>query len=289
MSRKRILLVDDEPNVLKALKRLFIDTEYKIHTAASADEGLKVCAEHDIALVISDYRMPGKTGVQFLADVKEQYPQTIRIILSGFADVASIVEAINDGQVYKFLAKPWNDQELLTTVQRAVEHYELEKEHESLLNELKSANAELTHMTDNLEKQVEQRTRDLELKNRALATAQRLLNLLPAGVIGIDNQGTLVYMNVALRQYLDTSSWILGESLGSHLESGPLLLLKKSMETQQPCRAVFGEDTRIRVICTPLPNGVGVVGLFGHDDLEQHGVTSCNCAKIVEEAHVGQE
>jgi two-component system NtrC family sensor kinase len=283
MARKRILLVDDEQNVLKALKRLFVDTAYKIYTANSADEGLAVFAENDIALVISDYRMPGKTGVQFLAEVRERSPQTIRIILSGFADVSSIVEAINDGQVYKFLAKPWNDQELLSTIQRAVEHYELQQENETLVNELKSANEELRRLTDNLEKQVEQRTRDLELKNRALATAQRLLSLLPAGVIGIDNQGTLVYMNAALRQYLDTSSWIIGKSLGSYLDEEPLAMLKRSMEIQQPQASIFGETNRVRAICSPLPNGVGVVGLFGYEDLEKHGATASLPSQPLEE------
>ena len=117
--KHKILLVDDEPNVLKSLKRLFVETDYEIFTAESGEQGLEVCAKEKIALIISDYRMPRMNGVQFLTKVKEQFPRTIRIILSGYADVTAIVESINDGQVYKFLSKPWNDHDLLTTVQRS--------------------------------------------------------------------------------------------------------------------------------------------------------------------------
>jgi len=265
-----ILLVDDEINVLKSLKRLFIDTDYKVFTAESGDEGLEICAREEIALVVTDYRMPSMNGVQFLAKVKEEYPSTIRIILSGYADVAAIVESINDGQVYKFLSKPWNDQDLLTTIQRSLEHYNLQNENNALVEKLKVANAELRKFTHNLEQQVDDRTRDLGQKNRALGVARRLLNLLPAGVIGIDDQGTLVYMNDAMKDYIDISQLILGQSLGGHLESGPLKLLQEAMDTQQTTCATDDSDAGIRTICKPLPNQAGVVGLFSFVELSRH-------------------
>lgn len=270
MARTKILLVDDEANVLKSLKRLFIDSDYKIFTAASGDEGLAVCAKEQIALVMSDYRMPGMSGVQFLAKVKEDYPSTIRIILSGYADVAAIVESINDGQVYKFLSKPWNDQDLLTTIQRSLEHYNLQNENAALLSKLRVANTELKQLTDGLEVQVEERTRDLDQKNRALEVAQRLLHLLPAGVIGVDDQGTLVYMNDAMRDYVDASQLVLGQPLAGHLESGLLASLKEAMATQQTTCTIDESRGGIQVICRPLPNQAGVVGLFSFAELSRH-------------------
>ena len=132
----KILCVDDERNVLKALRRLFIDEEhYEIIVAESGEEGLEALAEEkDVRLVISDYRMPGMTGVEFLAQVCEKWPDTIRIVLSGYADTSAVVEAINQGQIYKFIPKPWNDEDLKTTVSAALEHQELQRQN-ALLNE----------------------------------------------------------------------------------------------------------------------------------------------------------
>ncbi len=270
MTKHCILLVDDEANVLKSLKRLFIDTDYRVLTASSGQEGLDICARESVALVISDYRMPEMTGVQFLAEVKKLYPNTIRIILSGYADVVAIVEAINDGQVYKFLSKPWNDQDILTTVRRSLEHYSLQEENSALLLELQIANRELKKHTGSLEQKVDERSRDLVLKNRALETAQRLLNLLPAGVIGIDAQGTLVYMNRATESFVDTEHLVLGDQVDWELASEPLHLLKKALDDGKVTCGVDDNKGGVRVICAPLPDQAGVVGLFTYTDFEQY-------------------
>jgi len=265
-----ILLVDDEANVLKSLKRLFVDTDYRVLTASSGQEGLDICARESVSLVISDYRMSEMTGVQFLAEVKKLYPNTIRIILSGYADVEAIVEAINDGQVYKFLSKPWNDQEILTTVQRSLEHYSLREENSALLSELQTANQELKKLTNSLELKVDERSRDLVHKNRALETAQRLLNLLPAGVIGIDTQGTLVYMNRATENFVDTEHLVLGDPVDWQLANELLRFLKEALDDGKVTCGVDDSKGGVRVICAPLPDQAGVVGLFTYTDLEHH-------------------
>lgn len=273
MTNHNILLVDDEVNVLKSLRRLLIDTDHKIFSAGSGEEGLQICDREEVALVISDYRMPSMNGVQFLTKVRDQHPHTIRMILSGYADVAAIVEAINDGQVYKFLSKPWNEQELLTTIQRALEHYDLQQENAALLDELRTANAELRRLTENLERQVDDRTRDLAQKNRALETAQRLLSLLPAGVIGIDNEGTVVYMNQAMRNYLGASPLTLGASLSDGLEPGQLRLVAEALDHQRTTCQVEDVIGGVRVICTPLPDQAGVVAIFSalaHENSQPH-------------------
>ncbi|MEA2102015.1 MAG: response regulator, partial [Thermodesulfobacteriota bacterium] len=120
-----ILCVDDEENVLKSLKRIFMDEEdYTIFTAICGQDGLDILEETpDIQIIVADYRMPGMNGVEFLQKVYEKWPDTIRIVLSGYADTASIVDAINKGHIYKFIPKPWNDDELMVTISNAIDRY----------------------------------------------------------------------------------------------------------------------------------------------------------------------
>ncbi len=119
-----LLLVDDEANVLSALKRLLRRDGYQILTAASAAEGLKLLAQHQVGVLLSDQRMPGMNGTEFLSRVKVMYPNIVRMILSGYTDVNSITESINRGEVYKFLTKPWEDEPLRAALKEAFMHYE---------------------------------------------------------------------------------------------------------------------------------------------------------------------
>lgn len=193
----RILCVDDERNVLKALRRLFLDEEhYDILTANSGPEGLDLLEEEpDVRLIISDYRMPGMTGVEFLKQVCEKWPNTVRIVLSGYADTAAVVEAINAGQIYKFIPKPWNDEELKGTVANALEHYELRFKNLALSEELTRKNEELERVNENLETLIEDRTTALELRNQVLSVAQDVLDVLPVAVVGFDPTGMIAQCN----------------------------------------------------------------------------------------------
>ncbi|MDP3689289.1 MAG: response regulator, partial [Sulfurimicrobium sp.] len=103
----RLLLVDDEPNVLKALQRVFRQENYLVATAPNPGEALKLMSQGEFHLVISDYMMPGMTGAEFLKQVKSLYPETIRIMLTGHADTGAVMGAVNEGAVYKFILKPW--------------------------------------------------------------------------------------------------------------------------------------------------------------------------------------
>ena len=268
MSKHKILFVDDESNVLKSLKRLFIDADYKILTAPSGDEGLKILEENSVSLVISDYRMPEMNGVQFLSKVKELYPNTIRIILSGYADVMAIVEAINDGEVYKFLAKPWNDQELLTTVDRAIEHFELEREHHRILDELKNTNNELRSLTKNLEEKVQERTQSLEIRNRALIITQRILNELPVGVLCIDSSGMIVYMNEALKEFIDISQLQLGFIFEESSNELIYNIAKLSQQEQKCNYYKIDNENDVCVVCTPVDDNTGVILTFGNINID---------------------
>jgi DNA-binding NtrC family response regulator len=122
----KILIVDDEQANSRTLARLFRE-DYEVLTAASGDEALVLLGQHDVALLITDQRMPGMTGIELLKKTVPLRPRMVRIILTGYTDVDALVEAINCGQVYRYVAKPWNNDELRLTVKRALEHFESNK------------------------------------------------------------------------------------------------------------------------------------------------------------------
>lgn len=185
----KILCVDDERNVLRALERIFLDDDYEIVLAGSGEEGLKIMEESGpFQVVISDYRMPVMNGVEFLKEVYSRWNETVRIVLSGYADASAIVSAINEGHIYRFIPKPWNDDELRVTIQNCLERYFLQKRNDELLEQLAIANQAL-------EEKVQNRTEQLELRNRALEFSQNLLGKLPFGVVGIDENNMIAYCN----------------------------------------------------------------------------------------------
>lgn len=130
-----LLFVDDEEGVLQSLRRIFLDENYRILTASSAGRALETMENEKIHLVITDHRMPGMTGAELLKEIRLKWPETIRIMLTGYADVQSIMGAVKDGAVYKFITKPWNDEDLRLTVSLALQQYVLIREN-SKLNEL---------------------------------------------------------------------------------------------------------------------------------------------------------
>jgi type II secretory ATPase GspE/PulE/Tfp pilus assembly ATPase PilB-like protein/FixJ family two-component response regulator/RNA polymerase subunit RPABC4/transcription elongation factor Spt4 len=131
-TRFTLLFVDDEISVIKALKRVFLEENYDIFTAGSADEAIEIMERNNIHLIISDYRMPGKNGAQLLKEIKQRWPDTIRIMLTGYADIQSIMGDVNEGAVYKFITKPWNDEDLRLTVSLALQQYSLIQENKTL-------------------------------------------------------------------------------------------------------------------------------------------------------------
>jgi two-component system NtrC family sensor kinase len=256
------LIVDDEKNVIKSLRRLLLNTDYNLLTAESGKEGMEALDNNDVQVVISDYRMPGVSGVEFLSRVKEKYPDTIRMILSGYADVSAIVEAINEGHVYKFISKPWNDQEILTTIIRSFEQYQLQMDNAELMIEIQNRNSELEKLTESLEEKVTERTRDLEMKNRALTVAQNILNLLPMGVLGIDSDFTIVYMNDYLKYFLNTEELNLGRNFSAFADKTLKDQTTDTLTNQKVTRSIIDREENVNLICTPLPDRAGVICTF---------------------------
>ncbi|HTH82096.1 MAG TPA: response regulator [Mucilaginibacter sp.] len=137
-----VLYVDDEINNLNSFKAAF-RRDFEIYTAISAKEGRKILDGQEIGVIITDQRMPGMTGIEFLESILPVYPDTIRILLTGFSDINAVMDAINRGQVYKYLVKPWQNDELKMYIENALEIYNLRKENKDLAHKLQIAYAEL--------------------------------------------------------------------------------------------------------------------------------------------------
>jgi two-component system, probable response regulator PhcQ len=140
----RILLLDDEPNILASLKRILMDEPYEILGAGTGEEGLEILLENPCKVVISDERMPGMGGAEFLSRVKALYPETIRIMLTGYASIEAAMKAVNDGEIYRFFMKPWDDTDLRMAIHSAIEKFDLQKENERLLELVRKQSGELS-------------------------------------------------------------------------------------------------------------------------------------------------
>ena len=166
-----LLIVDDEPGILSSLRRLLRPAGYKIHTAESGQAGLLVLEQEVVDLVISDMRMPEMDGAKFLEQVRARWPGTTRILLTGYADVNSTIEAINRGEIFRYIAKPWDDNDLMLVVRDALERRRLQNENARLLVLTQAQNDELKELNANLEDKVRQRTAEIEQINSFLNQA----------------------------------------------------------------------------------------------------------------------
>lgn len=147
----KILVVDDEPANTRMLERLF-RKDFDVVTAQSGAEGLEMLAVHDIALIVSDQRMPGMTGVEFLKRSAELRPNCVRLILTGYTDVSDLVDALNSNVVYKFVTKPWVADDLLQTVRRGLSHHETIKAQHRLTSENTRLRERLERAQDSMER-----------------------------------------------------------------------------------------------------------------------------------------
>ncbi len=139
----RILLVDDEANVLSALKRSLFDEPLEIVSVTSAEEALEIMQKQHFKVVVSDERMIGMQGSEFLSQVKEQHPYTVRIMLTGHATLDAAMKAVNEGEIYRFFSKPWNDHELKFAIRSAIEKFDLEDENRRLLTTVRQQTLEI--------------------------------------------------------------------------------------------------------------------------------------------------
>jgi response regulator RpfG family c-di-GMP phosphodiesterase len=157
-----VLCVDDEPHILSSLRRLLRAEGYRTLTAESGEAGVAILEREQVDLVISDMRMPEMDGAHFLERVRAMAPDTVRVLLTGYADVRSVLHAINRGEIYRYITKPWEDTELLLIVRHAVERKALEQEKRRLEALTSHQNAALRELNASLEHKVDERTSELK-------------------------------------------------------------------------------------------------------------------------------
>jgi FixJ family two-component response regulator len=206
-----LLIVDDEANILAALARLFRRDGYQLLRADSGSAALTILAEHEVGVILSDQRMPDMNGVQFLSKARERWPDTVRIMLSGYTELSSVTDSVNQGAIHKFLTKPWDDDALRETVREAFQLYRVTRENTRLNAALREANDALTRWNQELEQTVADKTREALRNLHVLQASQEILAHLPMPVLGIDPDGYLVMMNRAAESVLDITPAFLGE------------------------------------------------------------------------------
>lgn len=163
-----VLCVDDEPGILSALKRVLRAEDCKVLQANGGAEALQLLEQHPVDVVVSDMRMPGMDGAALLAEVRKRWPATARILLTGYADMNATIAAINEGQIYRYIHKPWDETELRLTVRQAAEHQLLQRDRDRLQALTASQNEELRVLNTGLEERVQERTAELQKANDQL-------------------------------------------------------------------------------------------------------------------------
>jgi len=171
LAEHNVLFIDDEVNILKAIQRLLRHEPYEVLTASHPQEAMELLQRFEAQVVVSDQRMPEMCGVELLSAVREQHSDVVRMMLTGYTEMNIAVEAINKGEIYRLITKPWNDDELKATLRQAFDHYDLKGEIRRLNQVTREQNFKLQDMNRNLEAKVRERTKQLAEKNCELRTA----------------------------------------------------------------------------------------------------------------------
>lgn len=215
--RRSLLLVDDEVNIISALKRLLRPEGYDIHTANSGEQGLEVLAQRPIDVIMSDQRMPGLNGADFLRQARILRPDTIRIMLSGYTELQSVTDAVNEGAIYKFLTKPWNDEQLRTHLADAFHLKEISDDNARLNMEVRNANHELASANRRMEQLLHQMQRQIDRDEISLNVTREILQQLPLPVIGMDDDGMIAFVNGAAGRMFQCGGALLGNEASAVL------------------------------------------------------------------------
>ena len=223
----RILCVDNEQSVLSSIRKLFTEkNNYTLITAESGDEGLKILEETMVQVVISDGRMYGMTGSEFLREVCIRWPETVRIALTGHAEPASV---LSNCQIYRFIPKPWNNDDLKLAVSDAVERYNL------IQNNLR-LNAELQARCRQLEIMLREKEELINLRSGMLSSFQNILNAVPTGILGIDPDNLIVQCNTRCSQILGHKLPLISEKANDVLPAGILECIEDTRKKKKIAR-----------------------------------------------------
>jgi diguanylate cyclase (GGDEF)-like protein/PAS domain S-box-containing protein len=270
-----VLVVDDEPEVVASVRRQ-LRREFRVLTANDANEALELLGRESVQVIVSDQRMPEISGVELLAEVRERFPKTTRIMLTGYADLKAVIGSVNSGQIFRYITKPWNPDEIRSIVQDAGERSRLLTENERLIEELKRANQEL-----------EQR---VEVRTRALAVSEQRCRSIVEGtrdpVMLVDANDMIVAINPAFTR---VTGFAVEESLGQ----GPDLLasgrhppeffaaMQRQLEVEGTWRGLVWNRRkdgglyvqRLSVTMARAPSGEPVSYVYVYTDLDEEGET----------------
>lgn len=182
----QVLCVDDEQNILRAIKRALFSLDVDLTLADSGEKALAVMKEKPIHVVISDMKMPGMTGAELLEQVAAHYPDTFRVVLTGFADIDATIKAVNQGRIHRYLQKPWDNQELINTIEEGLERIKLKDENARLQKLTKLQNAKLKEVNNSLEQVVQKRTKQIKAALRRIEQRNGALEQVLFNVISIN-------------------------------------------------------------------------------------------------------
>lgn len=210
--RRRLLLVDDEPNILAALQRLLRRDRYEVFCATSGAAGLALLAQQCVDVIVSDQRMPAMLGVDFLRQARAICPDSIRIMLSGYTELQSVTDAVNEGAIFKFLTKPWDDTQLRGHVAEAFSIKEIADDNRRLQLALASANQALAAANRQLEQLLLDKQEQIALDETALTSARELMEHLPIALVGLDDTQTIAFANGCARRLFGAQVAMLGDA-----------------------------------------------------------------------------
>ena len=243
-----LLLVDDEPNILSALRRSLRRSGHRILTAGSGAEGLEILEREEVDIIISDQRMPNMTGVEFLRRARQRWPQTVRISLSGYTDLNSISDAINEGAVFKFITKPWDDTALQATIKEAFTRKQTADQTRRLQRALTLANEEQIRVNSRLTALLAERERQMATGQAILEATHAVFSALPVPVLGIDSEGMVAIVNEAAEHLFGPG--LLGE------QSSECLPVELTGSLGAGSLQTFTYDgKRFRVLSRPIGHG----------------------------------
>ncbi|MFZ6645311.1 EAL domain-containing protein [Undibacterium sp. TJN25] len=253
---RTLLMVDDEPNILASLKRLLRREGYQILLANSGSEGLQVLDSHKVDVIISDQRMPNMTGVEFLRAAKISHPDTVRIVLSGYTELQSITDAINEGAIYKFLTKPWDDEQLRANIEEAFIYKEMADENRRLSFQIQASNQELAKANRQLADILLQKQQQIKRDEISLEIVREALQHIPLALIGIDDDNMIAFINTAAEILFLTAAPMLGADiddflpefsrLAQHANEGDVFQMSITGRAFEVSWRIMGESSRSR-------------------------------------------
>ena len=230
-----VLCVDDEVNVLRALERALRKEHYNVFTANSGQKGLEILKGLKVQLIIADFRMPEMNGVEFLKKAKQIQPNAIRMLLSGYASIDMVVKAVNQAGIFKILSKPWGELQLRQEISLALEHWELVQKNRQLNQQVENQLSKLREMNQQLELILDERTREIIIKNQALELSHQILDNLPIAVFAIATEGFIVYMNqYAGELFQDESANPIGQKIEEVFSSEIAEMIMETISSGRP-------------------------------------------------------